>query len=673
MEAMNRFEEFSSTYQILEKLGEGSGGVVYLAYHKRLQKEVVLKQIKSKGLSMADKRQEVDILKNLNHSFLPQVLDFLMMGDEVYTVMSYIPGESLARLQKEGAVFSLGQLTRWGMQICSALNYLHSQRPPVIHGDIKPSNIMLTPQGNICLIDFNISFFLDENAVLGYTDGYTSPEQYIIALDSSSDRPIGNYRKIDEKSDIYSVGATFYHLATGTKLSNYRAQIDYENLADRTSEAFAQIIAKAVEKDPSRRFQSAFEMFQAFQGVGKKDARYRALLHRQTGIRIALAACMAGFIVLGGMGIHTIRVERTQEYNDLVAEQEKYRENGDFDKQEETFEKAVQIRPSSLESYYQNACALFEQGEYQDCISFIEYDVEQNEKIDLMQTRMADLYYLEAESHMELEDYGDAVSTFEKLFQVGGFEEEYYRDYAIALAYNEEPNQAQEALDQAIDLGLKEDSVYYTRGEIDRSLGELDRAVEDFQSCIEIAEDPELKARAYVTLSDIYGEQGRDQDQRDILAEGRQNVPAENQLILLQRLIQADMDLSERTGNPSYEMEAIALLQQVIDQGWDTYETYDSLVVLCEKQGNYQEAKNWLNQMIKKYGEDYNIYKRLAFLEIDLQEEKSNSSRDYQAFAGYYQKAKNMYQKQLKDNNTDEEMQLLDQVYQQVVAGGWLN
>lgn len=105
---MNRFEEFSNTYQILEKLGEGSGGVVYLAYHRRLQKEVVLKQIKSKGLSMADKRQEVDILKNLNHSFLPQVLDFLMMGDEVYTVMSYIPGKSLARLMREGARFTLG-------------------------------------------------------------------------------------------------------------------------------------------------------------------------------------------------------------------------------------------------------------------------------------------------------------------------------------------------------------------------------------------------------------------------------------------------------------------------------------------------------------------------------------------------------------------------------------
>ena len=82
---MDRFEEFTSTYQLLEKLGEGSGGVVYRAYHKRLQKEVVLKQIKSKGLSMTDKRQEVDILKNLNHMYLPQVLDFLVYDYEVYT------------------------------------------------------------------------------------------------------------------------------------------------------------------------------------------------------------------------------------------------------------------------------------------------------------------------------------------------------------------------------------------------------------------------------------------------------------------------------------------------------------------------------------------------------------------------------------------------------------
>lgn len=670
---MDRFEEFTSTYQLLEKLGEGSGGVVYRAYHKRLQKEVVLKQIKSKGLSMTDKRQEVDILKNLNHMYLPQVLDFLVYDDEVYTVMSYIPGKSFRQLMREHASFSLGQLTRWGMQICSALNYLHSQNPPVIHGDIKPSNIMLTPQGNICLIDFNISFYLDENSILGYTDGYTSPEQYIIALDSESDRPIGRYSKVDEKADIYSLGATLYHLATGRKLQNYRDRIDREYLAERTSEAFAQIIEKAVEIEPGKRYQSAFEMFQAFQNVGKKDWRYQALLRRQTAVRAGLVAAMAGFIVLGGYGIHTIQGERTDAYNELVAEQEEYRESRDYEKQEETFAEAVELLPSSLESYYQNACALYEQEEYQDCISFVEYDVEQNEKLDLLAPRMADIYYLEAESHMALEEYEEAVSTFEKLFQIGGFDQEYYRDYAIALAYDQEPEKAQDALDEAIELGLKEDSVYYTRGEIKKSQQELDQALNDFKSCIQISEDNELKARAYIVMSDIYEEQGRDQDQREILLEAREALPIENQMILLQRLIQADMDLAERSGNDSYREEAAVLLNQVIEQGWDTYETYNNLVILSEKQGRLQEAEQYLNQMAQKFGEDYNIYKRLAFLEIDKQEQKSNSQKDYSAFAGYYQKANEMYQEQLEGNDTDAEMQLLDNVYQQVLAGGWLS
>ena len=305
-----------------------------------------------------------------------------MMGDEVYTVMSYIPGKSLARLMREGARFTLGQLIRWGMQITSALNYLHSQRPPVIHGDIKPANIMLTPQGNICLIDFNISFFLDENAILGYTDGYSSPEQYIIALDSASERPIGNYRKIDEKADIYSVGATFYHLATGRRMRDYRDQIDYDLLVSRTSEAFAQILQKRWKRIRTSGLTVLLKCSRPSRMWRGRTGNYRALLKRQTAVRIALFACMAGFIVMGGLGIHTIRVERTDEYNDLVEKQEEYREAGDYEKQEETFEEASAILPSSLESYYQNACALYEQEAYQDCISFIEYDVEQNEKID---------------------------------------------------------------------------------------------------------------------------------------------------------------------------------------------------------------------------------------------------------------------------------------------------
>lgn len=307
---MNGLEIFEDTYQIIEKLDEGAGGIVYKAYHQRLKKSVVIKKIKG-NMALDACRKEVDILKNLRNSYLPQVLDFLVTDEGIYTVMSYIPGKSFKHLMDEHRAFTVNQLARWGMQLCNALSYLHNQNPPIIHGDIKPSNIMLTPDGNICLIDFNISFYLDEDVVLGYTNGYTSPEQYILALDSETARPIANYARIDEKSDIYSVGATFYHIVTGKKLRTFKEKIDKELLCERTNEVFASIIAKAMEVEPEKRYQSAFEMFQAFRGLGKKDERYRALIRKQNMVRVALVLGMCGCIVLTGYGIHRIQMERT--------------------------------------------------------------------------------------------------------------------------------------------------------------------------------------------------------------------------------------------------------------------------------------------------------------------------------------------------------------------------
>ena len=101
----SRVEKFSDTYEIIGKLGEGSGGIVYKAIHKRLKKEVVVKQIKNQVMALKEKRKEVDILKNLNHSYLPQVLDFFEIGSNAYTVMSFIPGKSLKTLLQEGRYF----------------------------------------------------------------------------------------------------------------------------------------------------------------------------------------------------------------------------------------------------------------------------------------------------------------------------------------------------------------------------------------------------------------------------------------------------------------------------------------------------------------------------------------------------------------------------------------
>ncbi len=669
---MSVIQNFSDTYEILDKLGEGAGGIVYKAYHKRLRQEVVIKQHRRSAVSLTGSRREVDILKNLHHSYLPQVLDFFEIDGDVYTVMSYVPGKSFAQLLAEGYRFTPKELIRWGMQICSALNYLHSQNPPVIHCDIKPANIMLTPRGDICLIDFNISFYLGDTAVLGYTNGYTSPEQYIMALSHESGQNEAGDVHIDERTDIYSVGATLYHLAVGQKVGDYRERINAEYLAQFTGDSFAQVIERALRIDPAQRYQSAYDMFRALENIPKKDSRYLSLLHRQTAVRIVLVVLLAGFIVLGGYGISRIKSERVDAYNGLVEEQISLIEAGDYEGQEQVFEEASELLPSSLESYYQNAYSLYKQEKFEDCISFIDYDICQNEQLDLVQARMADVYYLRADSYFRLEQYEEAADAYEDVFRMGTRHTEYYRDYAITLAYAGDEEEAQKVLQEAIDYGLTEDSVYYAKGEIENALGRQDAALQEFKECISITDDMEMKTRAYLMMSDIYKEKGSDASRRDVLLEAREELPAEEQLQVLERLASADIELADTTGKKEYREEAIEVLTQIIDQGWGTFDTADTLAIQYEKQGEIEQARKTVDQMLETYGEDYRIYMRYAFLEIDTQELKENAQRDYSQFAEYYEKAEELYHEQVKDNNTDAQMQLLEDVYGQVKEGGWL-
>lgn len=663
---------FSETYEILGKLGEGSGGIVYKAYHKRLRQEVVLKKVRNRGMSDAANRQEVDILKKLHHSYLPQVFDFLEIDGSVYTVMSYVQGKTFAQLIKEGHKFTQQQLIRWGMQISSALNCLHSQKPPVIHGDIKPANIMLTQEGDICLIDFNISFYLDHTAVLGYTNGYTSPEQYIMALSSSSGIDFPEESNVDERTDIYSVGAALYHIATGQKIKDCRQKINKELLTQYTGEAFAQVIERATKIAPQDRYQTALELFRAFENVSKKDRRYQSLLYRQTAIRIGLVVAMAGFIVLGGYGIHRIRLGIIDQYNGLVEEQINLREAGEYEDQEAVFEEASALLPGALESYYQNAYSLYMQEAYEECISFIDYDICENEDINLTQARMADVYYLEADSYFKLQKYDEALDAYEELFHLGTKQTEYYRDYAIALAYSGDAESGQEILQEAIDYGLKEDSIYYAKGEMENAQGRYDAAIQEFRQCIGITDDDGMKERAYLMLYDIYDVKGEDVNQRNVLIEAKKSLPVENQMQVMERLAQIDIELAEKSGNSDYRKEAINALLEIETQGWATYDTYDTLAVLYEKQGQLELARQAADTMLEKYGEDYNIYMRYAFLEIDAQELLENTSRDYTQFVQYYEKALQLYTEQQSDNNEDSEMELLKNLYVQVVEGGWV-
>lgn len=311
-------------YEIQDQIGSGGGGIVYLGRHMRLEKQVVLKADR-RTLSTKPEalRREVDMLKGLSHRYIPQVYDFVQEDGVVYTVMDFVPGQSLDKLLSEKRPIAQPDIIRWSCQLLEALSYLHS-RPPhgILHGDIKPANIMLRPDGDICLIDYNIALALGENGAVkvGLSRGYASPEHYGVdysklkqedaadateilvsdpagRISSSASSGNGSSRGVllDVRSDIYSLGATLYHLLSGRRPPQEASKI--EPLGSETcSEAVAAIIKKAMSPDPNLRYQSAEEMLAAFANLHRQDQR----MCRHKRRMIACAISLGGLFLIGG-------------------------------------------------------------------------------------------------------------------------------------------------------------------------------------------------------------------------------------------------------------------------------------------------------------------------------------------------------------------------------------
>ncbi len=292
---MNRV--IAGVYEIQQQIGAGGGGIVYLGVHLRLGKRIILKaDRRSLNTKPEILRREVDMLKGLSHTFIPQVYDFVYEDGIVYTVMDYIEGESLDRILSRGQTPPQPQLIQWAVQLLEALCYLHS-RPPhgILHGDIKPANIMLRPNGDICLIDYNIALALGEDGAVkvGYSSGYASPEHYGSSRmeTSGSVRTSADGRTVmlDARSDIYSLGATLYHLISGQRPPKESAQAKPLG-RDICSPAVAQIIHKAMKANPEDRYQSAEEMLTAFRQLHTKDRRRLRHKRRIKAVMLTLSA-----------------------------------------------------------------------------------------------------------------------------------------------------------------------------------------------------------------------------------------------------------------------------------------------------------------------------------------------------------------------------------------------
>lgn len=248
-------------YKILNVVGKGGMSVVYLAMNERANKQWAIKEVRKDGMQSFEVVKqnlvaETDLLKKLNHPHLPSIIDVIDCDDTFLIVMDYIEGNPLSKALETSGAQNQDDVIEWAKQLCDVLGYLHSRKPPIIYRDMKPSNVMLKPDGNVMLIDFGTarefkSTSVADTTCLG-TQGYAAPEQF------------GGHGQTDARTDIYCLGATMYHLVTG----HNPATPPYEMYPIRQwnpmlSSGLEEIILKCTQRNPEDRYQSCAELLYA--------------------------------------------------------------------------------------------------------------------------------------------------------------------------------------------------------------------------------------------------------------------------------------------------------------------------------------------------------------------------------------------------------------------------
>jgi serine/threonine protein kinase/Tol biopolymer transport system component len=283
----------NNRYRIIEILGQGGMGSVYRAIDENLGVDVAVKDNLFTNEEYASQfRREAVILASLRQANLPRVTDhFVLKGQGQYLVMDYIEGEDLReRMERMGNLPEEDVITI-GIAVCEALNYLESRNPPVVHRDIKPGNIKITPTGHIYLVDFGLVKTLKDSQITAtgaraMTPGYSPPEQYGTA-------------RTDGRSDIYSLGATLYAALAGIIPEDSMARVMGQDKLTpvrkhnpRISRRLEVVLEKSLALRPENRYQTANEFQKALislsTSTGKKDE-----------LKIAPPPSMDGIVING--------------------------------------------------------------------------------------------------------------------------------------------------------------------------------------------------------------------------------------------------------------------------------------------------------------------------------------------------------------------------------------
>ena len=261
-------ERYAGKYRIIESLGEGGEGRVYLAEDESLSRKVALKCILQTEKTEEEIRREAAFLRDLRHPMLPIVYELFYEADW-YLAMEYIEGVSLQHYIESRGRVEEARGCLWADALLDVLCYLHTRKPPVIYRDLKPENIMVCRDGTLKLVDFGgaalKSYGEKQEGRMAATAGYAAPEQW---------PGKGQNPRADERSDLYAFGKILYYMVTGADPGKppYTA-LSIAHYNPLLSAGLERVIRRCIAEEPEARYQVAEEV--------RRDLQRRGLWKRK--------------------------------------------------------------------------------------------------------------------------------------------------------------------------------------------------------------------------------------------------------------------------------------------------------------------------------------------------------------------------------------------------------
>lgn len=608
-----------NTYQIIEGIGSGGVGVVYKAYHLRLQKYVAVKMIKENFVGNINARGEADLLKKLHHPCLPQVYDFVQVGTAVYTVMDYISGLNLEDYLKNQAQVSQEEVCRWLEQLLEALVYLHRQKPAIIHSDIKPQNIIIDDDGNANLIDFNIS--LEENTVniKGLSKQFASYEQLEAEslINSGLPCPVDI---LDVTTDLYSLGATFYYVMTG--IVPYSGIVyEYPCLSFQLPyhASLTKIIDKAMQRDFTKRYASAAKMLSDVRNLRKKTWQYRL---KKTG---AAAGCIACIAVLTAGVIFAVKTVRDSGIN----------------KFEKRYETVIQLNGYTIE----------EENKIQEFLNASEnqaYLSKQPSKKARLLYNVGNYYFING-------DYESSAEYFKQAMDLDETESDYVRDYVISLARAGRLEAAQTELENAEKAGVDTQNLKEIKAEILIVQGQYKQAAAQSMEILNGGCSSEIEGRALMLYARANWKLQNYAECINYLS--AISVAEENEDIQTLAIMNTYLNEAASTGNTVYRqncyINAVYMYEKLTDKSVSSYNDKINVAAAYQNINRYDKAIILLSELT---AEDSSNYKAFMYLAYCYYNQTKASGGDYSKVKEYYNRALPLYQSYASSGASDAEM-----------------